>query len=230
MRDRELHEGTAGRLPVQRASPVSGTMLTPAQQQGRLPRPPQVPDATLVRHALAGEQEAFELLVRRYQPALNSLISAYVREYHDAGDILQQVLLQLSLSLATLHAEPSIFPWLYRVTCNQCLVHLRRQQPITFAELGWEDEENEQSPLLSLRDPGPLPEELAERHEGQLHLRAVVAALPARYRPVVSLRTFAGLSFREIARVLDVPEATAKTRFHRAKRLLRAALSAEVWN
>jgi RNA polymerase sigma-70 factor, ECF subfamily len=230
MPERGLHERTAGRLPAQRVSPVSGTVLTPAQQQSGLHRSPQVPDAALVRHALAGEQEAFELLVRRYQPALNSLISAYVREYRDADDILQQVLFQLYLSLARLHAEPSIYPWLYRVTCNQCLDHLRRQQPITFAELGWEDEEDEQSPLLSLRDPGPLPEELAERHEAQLHLRAAVAALPARYRPVVSLRSFAGLSFREIAQVLGVPESTAKTRFHRAKRLLRAALSAEVWN
>lgn len=207
---------------------MSGAGLTSAQQQSGLPCPPQVSDAALVRYALAGEQEAFELLVWRYRPALHSLISSYVRGCYDTDDILQQVLLQLYLSLATLRAESSIFPWLYRVTCNECLDHLRRKPAIPFAELGWEGQEDEHSPLLSLRDPGPLPEELAERHEDQLHLWAALAALPDRYRPVVSLRSFAGLSFREIARVLDVPESTAKTRFHRAKRLLRAALCADV--
>jgi RNA polymerase sigma factor (sigma-70 family) len=81
---------------------------------------------------------------------------------------------------------------------------------------------------MPLPDTRPLPEELAERHEVQLHLRAAIAALPARYGSVVYLRYVAGLSFRKIAQALNVPESTAKTRYHRAKRLLRAALSAEL--
>lgn len=227
MQDTGRSERTARRLPVQMGSPVSVTILTPTPQQSGLPCSPQTSDAALIRHALADEQEAFELLVRRYQPALHSLISSYVREYHDANDILQQVLLQLYLSLATLHAEQSVSPWLYRVARNKCLDHLRRQQPISFAELGWEDEDDECSPLLALRDPGPLPEELAERHEGHLRLWAAIGALPARYRPVVSLRSLTGWSFHEIARMLDIPESTAKTRYHRAKRMLHTILSVE---
>ena len=76
------------------------------------------------------------------------------------------------------------------------------------------------------RDPGPLPGELAERHERQSHLQAAAAALSNRYRLIVSLRSFAAWSFREIALVLDIPESTAKTRYQRAKRSLRATLSA----
>jgi RNA polymerase sigma factor (sigma-70 family) len=213
---------------VQKASPTSGRVLKQARQQYSRPYPPQVSDAVLVQQALAGKQDAFELLVRRYQPSLNHLIYSYVREYHDACDILQQVLLQLYLSLATLHSEKSIYPWLYRVTRNQCLDHLRRKRPIYFSELDWEREEDDLSPHMPLPDTRPLPEELAERHEVQLHLRAAIAALPARYGSVVYLRYVAGLSFRKIVQALNVPESTAKTRYHRAKRLLRAALSAEL--
>jgi DNA-directed RNA polymerase specialized sigma24 family protein len=170
MLDAELHENAVEQLPIERNSPVSsGTDLTATRRQSSPPAPPQIPDAALVRQALAGEHEAFELLVRRCQSALHSLISSYVREYHDADDMLQRVLLQLYLSLAALHAESSIFPWLSRVA----------------------------------------------RNEGHLHLEAAVAALPARYRPVVSLRSLAGWSFREIARALGIPESTAKTRYYR---------------
>jgi DNA-directed RNA polymerase specialized sigma24 family protein len=89
---------------------MRGRVLKQARQQYSPPYPPQVSDAALVQQILAGKQDAFELLVRRYQPSLNHLIYSYVRVYHDACDILQQVLLQLYLSLATLHSEKSIYP------------------------------------------------------------------------------------------------------------------------
>lgn len=204
MRDAQFRDRTEVRRPVQEANP-GGMILRRARQRQDQPSPPQVSDAALVRQALAGEQDAFELLVQRYQPSLNHLISSYVREYHDACDVLQQVLLQLYLSLATLHADQSISPWLHRVTRNQCLDHLRLKQPISFSELERVREEGGQSPLFLLRNTEPLPEELAELHEGLLHLRAAIAALPARYHSVVYLRAFAGLSFHEIAQALDVP-------------------------
>lgn len=226
MQDEQFHDRTEVRRSAQEGS-SSGLILRRARRQHDRASMPQVSDTTLVRQALAGEQSAFELLVQRYQPSLNRLISSYIRGYHDASDILQQVLLQLYLSLATLHSVTSIYPWLYRVTCNECLDHLRRKQPISLSGLLWEGEEGDLTPLLSLPDAEMLPEELAERHEIQLHLRAAIVALPARYRSVVYLRSIAGWSFREIAKKLDIPETTAKTRYHRAKRLLRAALSLE---
>ncbi len=228
MQETQFCDKTEGRSPTQRVSQTSVKVLKPAQQQCNLHYPAQVSDTILVQEALAGKQDAFELLVRRYQPSLNYLIYSFVREYHDACDILQQVLLQMFQSLATLHFEKSLYPWLYRVTRNQCLDYLRRKRPVYFSELEWEREEDDLSPDLMLPDARPLPEELAERHEVQIHLRAIIAALPPRYRSVVYLRYSAGLSFRKIAQALDVPESTAKTRYHRAKRLLREALSADL--
>ena len=72
-------------------------------------------DSVLVRQALAGDQEAFEALVSRYQHALFGLIYHYVGEYHEAQDILQRVWLQLYLSLGTLRPDVHIRPWIITV-------------------------------------------------------------------------------------------------------------------
>lgn len=80
MQDADLHASAVGQLPIERNSPAGGTDLTATRQQSGLPALPQIPDAALVRRALAGEQEAFELLVRRHQPALHSLISLLLCE------------------------------------------------------------------------------------------------------------------------------------------------------
>lgn len=176
MQKTQLCDRTEARGPTQKVNQTSVMAQKPAQC--KRPYPAQVSDMFLVQEALAGEQDAFELLVRRYQPSLNYLIYSFVREYYDASDILQQVLLQMYQSLATLHFEKSLYPWLYRVTRNQCIDYLRRKRPIYFSELEWEREEDDLSPDLMLLDASPLPEDLAERHEVQIHLRAVIAALP----------------------------------------------------
>lgn len=81
----------------------------------------------------------------------------------------------------------------------------------------------------ALPDPGPLPEELIEQREVQQDLQRAIQALPARFRSVVLLRYVAQLSFSEIAQKLGIPEATAKTYFHRARPLLHALLEPELY-
>ena len=89
------------------------------------------------------------------------------------------------------------------------------------------DDEDEVSLLASLRDPSPMPEEVAERHDLQDNLRRAIEGLPPKYRSVVLLRYAGQQSFAEIGQALSMPEATAKTYFQRAKPLLRAALMSE---
>ncbi len=81
----------------------------------------EVADSVLVQQALAGDHEAFETLVHRYETALFQMIYRYVGEYHEAWDVLQQVLLQLYLSLASLHVQAEIRPWLFTVARNRCI-------------------------------------------------------------------------------------------------------------
>jgi RNA polymerase sigma-70 factor (ECF subfamily) len=86
------------------------------------------------------------------------------------------------------------------------------------------NDEDELAPLFAIPDSGPLPEELAERHDLQNRLQQAIQLLPPKYRTIVFLRYSSQLSFSEIGAVLHMPEATAKTYFQRAKPILRANL------
>ncbi|WP_376794653.1 RNA polymerase sigma factor [Thermogemmatispora sp.] len=181
-------------------------------------------DGILARKALTGDERAFEMLLKRYQTALFSFIYHFLGDYDQACDILQQVFLQLYISLPNLRTGEPLKAWLFQVARNRCLDELRRKRAVHFSELEGNSEEDEPSPLDVMPDNGPLPEELAEHHDLQRILSEAIQTLPPRFRAVVLLRYLAQLSFAEIGQTLQMPEATAKTYFQRAKPLLRAAL------
>src|SRR5436305_12500349 len=184
-------------------------------------------DGLLAQQALAGEQEAFEALVHRYSASLFSFIYHMLGNYDLSCDILQQVFLQLYLSLSTLRTDEPLKPWLFQVARNRCLDDIRqrtRRRTVHFSELEMGSDEEEMPLLLNIPDGSPLPEELAEQHDIQECLRQAIAALPPKFRDVVFLRYAAQLSFSEIGQALHMPTATAKTYFQRAKPLLCAYL------
>lgn len=183
-----------------------------------------VPDGMLVKQSLLGSQDAFEMLVNRYNKPLFNFICHLLGDYHLACDILQQVFLQLYISLPKLHLHEPLKAWLFQVARNRCLDELRRKRPASFADLESNTGDEEVFSLITIVDPGPVPEELAERHDLQLHLRRAIDALPPKFRVIVLLRYLGQLSFSEIGQALGIPEATAKTYFQRAKPMLRAKL------
>jgi len=192
------------------------------RERTRAPRP-GMPDSVLAQHYLAGDQQAFEVLVQRYSAPLFTFIRRFVGEYDAACDILQQVMLQLYLSLPKLRTGEPLKAWLYQVARNRCLDELRRKRAIHFSELEKEIEE-EQSLVETMQDKSPLPDEVVERRDVQEILLKAIRALPPKFRAVVLLRYAAQLSYAEIGRVLTMPEATAKTYFQRAKPLLQGGL------
>jgi len=188
---------------------------------------PEISDGILAQQALAGDQHAFEVLVQRYNVQLFNFIYHFLGDYDQACDILQQVLLQLYISLPNLRIGEPLKAWLFKVARNRCVDELRRKRAIPFSELEPANDEEELSPLVAMPDTSPLPEELAERRDLQQSLQKAIQTLPPKFRSVVVLRYAAQLSFSEIGQTLEMPEATAKTYFQRAKPLLRAALTAQ---
>lgn len=186
-----------------------------------------VPDGVLVRQAQAGDQRAFECLVNRYQRSLASYIGGFLKDGEQAADVLQQVYLQLYLSLPTLLTTVSMRGWLFQVARNRCLDELRRRRraQASFSTLAWAAGEEGLSPIETIPDPDPLPEEVAERIEVSRSLQEAIATLPPRLRPVVYLRCFRELTFAEIAGLLNLQETTVKTSFYRALSRLRRALA-----
>lgn len=184
-------------------------------------------DMALAQQVLAGDQEGFEVLVRRYTNPLFNFICRFLGDYDQACDVLQQVFLRFYTSLPKLGISEPFKPWLFQVARNCCVDELRRRKryAIHFSQLETENSEGEVTFLADMADPSPLPEEIMERHDLQDVLQDAIQSLPPKFRDVVTLRYLAQLSFSEIGRTLHMPEATAKTYFHRAKVLLRKNLS-----
>jgi RNA polymerase sigma-70 factor, ECF subfamily len=185
----------------------------------------EMSDGILARQSIAGDQRAFEILVQRYSTPLFNFICRFLGDYDQACDILQQVFLQLYISLPNLRTGDPLKAWLFQVARNRCLDELRRKHAIHFSELEPLSDDDELSPLATMPDTDPLPEELAERRDLQQCLQKAIQTLPPKFRSVVLLRYAGQLSFSEIGQALKMPEATAKTYFQRAKPLLRAALT-----
>ena len=105
---------------------------------------------------------------------------------------------------------------------------MRRKHAIHFSELEKGTDEDEQSLLDTMQDMSPLPDEVVERRDVQEILLKAIRALPPKFRAVVLLRYASQLSYAEIGRMLNMPEATAKTYFQRVKPLLRNTLASQL--
>ena len=186
----------------------------------------EISDAILTQQILAGDQRAFEVLVRRYSVPLFNRIYRFLGDYDQTYDVLQQVFLRLYTSLPTLNTDRPFKAWLFQVAHNCCVDELRRRSRCTlhFSQLELINQEGKTPSLADIPDPSPLPGEVAERHELEQCLQEAIQTLPPKFRIVVLLRYRDQLSFSEIGRVLRMPEATVKTYFQRAKPLLRATL------
>ena len=186
-------------------------------------------DHTLVQQILSGNQEAFAILMDRYRPLLYRFAYHYLGEYDQACDIVQHVFLQLYISLPKLLTGDQLKPWLLRVTQNSCRDELRKQRRrrvTLFSTLEWQAEEEDVSPLLTLPDGRPLPDEIAEYNELRNMLMRAIQTLPTKFRSVVLLRYLYQCSFAEIGQTLEMPMTTAKTYYYRACSKLRASLTA----
>ena len=200
------------------------------EQKGQMPST-NCSDALLAQQTLAGDQRAFEILVQRYSTPLFNFICHFLGDYDQACDVLQQVFLRFYTSLPKLGTGDPFKPWLFQVARNCCVDELRRRRryAIQFSQLESDENEGEGTSFLNdIPDTGPLPEDIVERHDLQQVLQSAIQSLPPKFRAVVLLRYVSQLSFSEIGKALSMPEATAKTYFHRAKMLLRKSLAPQL--
>ncbi len=187
----------------------------------------EISDKALAQQVLAGNQYAFEMLMNRYRTLLYRFVYRHLGEYDQACDVVQQVFLQLYISLPNLLTGDVLKPWLLRVAQNCCRDELRkrrRRRVTLFSTLEWQSDEDGISPLDALPDWHPLPEEVAEDNEMQRALLHAIQALPYKFRSVVLLRYLYQCSFSEIGQTLQMPMTTAKTYYYRACTKLRASL------
>ena len=188
-------------------------------------RPIDGPEADLVARAAGGETAAFEALMRRYNRMMFRTARAILRDDADAEDALQEAYIHAYRSLGSFRAEARVSTWLARIVANEALMRLRKQaRRASIVPIHSAGEEMEQVADVDIEKP----EASAERAEVRRLLEAQIDALPALYRTVFMLRAVEELSAEETAAVLDIPAATVRTRFFRARSLLREALAQKI--
>ena len=171
-------------------------------------------DEELVRRALSGDVDSFGELVRRYRGAVQGLAYHMTGSFEDAEDIAQEVFITAYLKLSQLRDPDRFASWLRRITVNCCKMWMRgRRESVPLEEV---DEE--------LLGTVPSPAEEIEREEMRRLLAEALSQLPEGNRLVITLYYLTGLSYRDIARFLDVPLSTVEGRMHRAKRQLKGRL------
>jgi RNA polymerase sigma-70 factor (ECF subfamily) len=182
-----------------------------------------VADCDLVSRAVAGREDGFEELVRRYQRPIAAYVYRMVGDYDTALDLTQEVFIKVYGSLRRYLPEYKFSTWIYRIAHNSAIDHLRRQGAGRMEKLDYTSDETGtfEKPLAS---GAPTPEQLSERAERRAEIEEVVEALPGVYKELITLRHAHDMSYDEIAEVTGLPLGTVKNRIFRARETMRAQL------
>jgi RNA polymerase sigma-70 factor (ECF subfamily) len=181
-------------------------------------------DQQLVERAQRGDKRAFELLVSKYQRKLGRLLSRFVRDAAEVEDVTQEAFIKAYRALPSFRGESAFYTWLYRIginTAKNYLVALGRRAPTT---TGFDNEEAEGfEDAEQLRDSS-TPESELEGKEIAATVNRAMDALPADLRTAITLREIEGLSYEEIANVMNCPVGTVRSRIFRARDAIAAEL------
>lgn len=181
-------------------------------------------DLQLVERVQAGDREAFSLLVSKYQRRLLRLVSRFVRDAAEAEDVTQEAFVKAYRALPNFRGESAFYTWLYRIgvnTAKNWLVANGRRMP-TVTDVTDEDGEVIEDGGL-LRDD-ETPEQVLLSKQIGATVNAAMDGLPEDLRTAISLREIEGLSYEEIAQVMDCPIGTVRSRIFRARDAIAAKL------
>jgi RNA polymerase sigma-70 factor, ECF subfamily len=178
-----------------------------------------------VVQALAGSQSAFEQIVVRYQRPVISLIARLTGDRALAEDLAQETFVKAFRSLAAFDTTRRLSSWLFRIAHNTAIDAMRRSRPPP-ASIDARSIASAGGPHEPVTPPAPDP---VERLELGRALEAALAELRSDQRAAIVLRYENGLSFEEIGTVLGVPEVTARSHVHRARKDLARLLTASGW-
>ena len=180
--------------------------------------------------AAAGNASAFELIMRRHNRLLFRTARSILKDDTETEDALQESYLHAWRGLASFRADATLSTWLVRIVVNESLGRLRRRgaQVIPLDSAVSVDSEEVLMGDSAEQSANEQPERLAMRAEVRRMIEARIDKLPDAYRTVFMLRAVEELSVEEVAVALDIPEATVRTRFFRARGLMREGLSRDV--
>jgi len=180
-------------------------------------------DLALVQRVQRGDKRAFDLLVSKYQLRLAKLVGRLVWDRSEVQDVVQESFIKAYRALPNFRGDSAFYTWLYRIAVNAAKNHLvtRSRRPPT-DDVDITDGDVEEAGVM-VADIA-TPESYAERDQLQAALGRALAELPEDLRTALTLCEMEGLSYEDIARVLDCPIGTVRSRIFRARRALDAKL------
>jgi RNA polymerase sigma-70 factor (ECF subfamily) len=186
-------------------------------------------DAELAERIGAGDQQAFGLLMRRHNQLLYRTARSILRDDAEAEDALQDAYLQAYRAIRQFRGDAKLSTWLTRIVVNEAIARSRknnRRAGVTALYPG--DDYNDPSAEAGMEQhQANTPERNAMRSQARDLLEKSLDALPDAFRTVFMLRAVEEMTGEEVAACLGIPEATVRTRFFRARAMLRAALASQ---
>ncbi len=181
-------------------------------------------DLALVERFKTGDLAAFELLVKKYQRSVLNLVYRFTGDSSRAEDLTQEVFVRVYRALGGFEAKARFFTYLYKITLNLCLKEREREQRRRTYSLDDRQGDEDARPR-EIQDPSGSAEDQVARQDTARIVREAVMSLPEEQRTAVILHRFHGLTYEELAEVLDITLPAVKSRLHRAKLALRERLS-----
>jgi RNA polymerase sigma-70 factor, ECF subfamily len=178
----------------------------------------EIGDAECVKRVQRGDTESFEILVRRHQNTTFNLIYRFLGDYDEATDTAQEVFLSAYKSIQQFRGDATFSTWLYRIAFNHASTRRKSLNSKLQRQVALEDD-------AVLVDCGDNPESSAERKEIQQRVQQALNSLDGDDAQIILLRDLQDVSYEDIARSLDVPIGTVKSRLHRARQALRTSLA-----
>jgi RNA polymerase sigma-70 factor (ECF subfamily) len=184
-------------------------------------------DAPLIERVKQGDVKAFEMLVVKYQRRIERLIGRMVRDVDLVPDIAQETFIRAYRAIPQFRGESAFYTWLYRIAVNtakKALVDLKRDLIVTESARSARDDDDETSRVESELSHGETPDAMLASKEIAAAVNASIEALSEDLRQAVTLREIEGLSYEEIAEVMNCPIGTVRSRIFRAREAIAQRL------
>lgn len=183
-------------------------------------------DRRLLEGLKSGSEEAYEILIQRFQQPVYNLVARLLNDPNEACDVVQEVFLKVFRKVGSFRGDSTLKTWIYRIAVNQAYNHQRWFSRHRRREV---DLDGEEDPFHSysrrIPDSSPSPYDYAVEHEQHAMIEAALARLNPSYRAAVILRDIEELSYEEIAEILQVALGTVKSRILRGREALRKDLA-----
>lgn len=187
----------------------------------------EIDEALLIERCKEGDDEAFSLLIDRYQQKVYNTAFRMMGNYHDASDCAQEVFLRIFRSIRSFRGESSFSTWVYHITVNVCKDELRSRQRHIEDSIDEMLQTPDGERHKEIASDSPEPSEVYERTEMMERLQELINELEPNYRMILLMREHDEMSYQEIADMLGLSIGTVKSRINRARIALRKKIIAD---